>query len=167
MNKFFNLLSNIIVDISQFIISILICLGAGGIGSFFTTPKISSWYAALEKPFFNPPNWVFGPVWTILYILMGISLYLVWKQKETKPRIKWALFVFAIQLILNVMWALVFFALESPLIALIVIILLWISIGVTIYLFYFISCWSSYLLVPYFLWVSFAIILNIAIVILN
>ena len=135
MNKFFNLLSNIIVDISQFIISVLICLGAGGIGSFFTTSKISSWYAALEKPFFNPPNWIFGPVWTILYILMGISLYLVWKQNGTKPKIKSALLVFAIQLILNVIWSVVFFVFYFPIGALIVIILLCFILGVTIYFF--------------------------------
>ena len=105
-------------------------------------------------------------MWTTLYFLTGISLYLVWRQKE-EDNIKLALLVFAGQLLLNIIWSLVFFAWESPVFALLVIILLWLAICTTIYLFYDIFSWSSYLLLPYLMWVSFAIILNFAIVILN
>lgn len=166
MNEYQRLVTKIIIEISKFVISISICLGVGSLGSFFTAPKISSWYATLEKPFFTPPNWIFGPVWTILYFLMGCSLYLVW-QKVGDKNIKLAVLVFGGQLFLNISWSLVFFTLESPILALGVIILLWLAICLTIYLFYDISAWSSYLLIPYLIWVSFAIILNLAIVILN
>lgn len=150
MNKFFKLL-----------LAIAICQGAGLIGSFFTIPSVNTWYVTLNKPFFNPPSWIFGPVWTILYLLMGISLFIVWGKK--KANLKW----FWIQLILNASWSIVFFGLKSPLLAFIIIVLLWISIFKTIKAFKKIDKNAAHLLIPYLLWVSFASILNLSIVLLN
>ncbi len=153
------------VKFPQLFLSIGICLGAGFIGSFFTYSAIPDWYAGLNKPPFNPPNWVFGPVWTLLYILMGISFYLIWisKSKLKQKGIK----IFSIQLILNTSWSIVFFGFKNPELAFINIIVLWIAIFLTIKSFFKISKVSAYLLVPYLLWVSFAGILNFSIVLLN
>ncbi|MEK7573151.1 MAG: TspO/MBR family protein [Patescibacteria group bacterium] len=142
-----------------------LCLGAGAIGSLFTTPAINTWYVTLNKPSFNPPNYIFAPVWTILYILMGLSFYLILVSKEREKQT--AVMFFVLQLILNVLWSLVFFGLHSPLGALITIVLLWISILMTIINFYKISKPASYLLIPYILWVSFASVLNLSIGMLN
>lgn len=149
-----------IKNLPQLILSIGLCLGAGVLGSFFTISSIPTWYATLNKPFFSPPNWVFGPVWTTLYILMGISLYLVWQKKKV-PSIFW------IQLALNAVWSIVFFGLHSPFLALLTIIALWVTIVSTIKSFSKISKLSGNLLIPYLLWVSFASILNLSIVFLN
>ena len=149
-----------IKSIPKLIISIIAPLGAGFIGSFFTTPSIGSWYSKLNKPSFNPPNWVFGPVWTILYIMMGISFYLVWTSG--KKNIKTAIIIFAVQLALNLLWSILFFGMHNPMLAFIEIALLWISILATIILFYRISPLAAYLLIPYLLWVSFASALNFA-----
>ena len=146
-------------------LSIILPFIASGIGSFFTFGAVPNWYSTLVKPSFNPPNWIFGPVWTVLYILMGISLFLVWTSKsQNKTLAYWA---FGIQLALNALWSILFFGMQNPLAAFIEIILLWIAIFATILLFYKISRTSSYLLIPYFLWVSFASLLNFMIVILN
>lgn len=153
------------VDFKKLIFSIIACQMAGFIGSLFTAPAIPGWYVALQKPFFSPPNWLFAPVWIILYLLMSISLYLVWNS-ESKNK-KSAIFVFSIQLILNSTWSIVFFGLKSPLAAFLVIIVLWLLILKTIIEFGKISKISQYLLIPYIAWVSFASILNLAIVILN
>jgi tryptophan-rich sensory protein len=131
----------------------------------FTTSSIPTWYASLIKPSFNPPNWIFGPVWTTLYLLMGISLYLVWIRGAKKNRT--ALIWFGSQLALNSIWSILFFGLKSPLSAFIEIIFLWITILITIIYFYKTSKPAAYLLIPYILWVSFAAVLNISIVILN
>lgn len=147
----------------RLIVSIIICGLAGILGSFFTSA--GAWYTALNKPSFNPPGWVFGPVWTILYLLMGISLYLVW-QSDSKLK-KTAVIIFSIQLILNAVWSPLFFGLKAPLAAFIDIAFLWLAIIATIIIFYRISKPASYLLVPYILWVSFASVLNLFIVILN
>ncbi|OGE33683.1 TspO protein [Candidatus Daviesbacteria bacterium RIFCSPHIGHO2_02_FULL_36_13] len=147
-------------NLLKLIFSIGICLGAGVLGSFFTISSIPTWYVTLNKPFFSPPNWVFGPVWTILYILMGYSLYLVWKKKKV-PSIFW------IQLILNASWSIIFFGMKSPSLALINIAVLWIAIVLTIKSFYKINKLAAYLLYPYLAWVSFASILNYSIWILN
>jgi tryptophan-rich sensory protein len=152
------------IDYFRLISSIIICQLAGIIGSIFTVSSVSSWYATLNKPFFNPPSWVFGPVWTLLYLLMGISLYLIWNNKK---RTKKALLIFGIQLILNSLWSILFFGLQSPLLAFIEIIFLWSAILLSIIYFYRISKVAAYLLVPYILWVSFAAILNLSIFILN
>jgi len=147
----------------KLIIALLLPQLAGFIGSLFTTPKISSWYSLIIKPSFNPPNWIFGPVWTLLFILMGIALYLVWIKKDNKLAITF----FGIQLGLNTLWSILFFGLQSPLLALIEIFVLEIFILLTIKEFYKVSKKAAYFLLPYILWVSFAMILNFAIVILN
>lgn len=149
----------------KLIISILIPFVASAIGSLFTANSISNWYVDLIKPSFNPPNWIFGPVWTMLYLLMGIALYLIWvkKSKNNKP----AFIAFGVQLFLNAMWSILFFGLKSPLYAFIEIIVLWVAILTTIIYFYKVNKTSAYLLIPYILWVSFAAILNLAILLLN
>jgi len=147
----------------KLVISLLICQGAGGIGSIFTTPAIGTWFKFLQKPFFNPPNWIFGPVWTLLFLLMGFALYLVWQRKDNKE----ALIIFGIQLILNITWSFCFFYLQNPLAGLIEIFVLWFFILLTIIYFYKISKLAAYLLIPYILWVSFAIILNYFLFVLN
>ena len=139
----------------------------GYLGSFFTTPQIPNWYASLNKPFFNPPAWVFGPVWTLLFILMGISLYLVIKDGLKDKTVKQAFSIFIFQMFLNVMWSVLFFGLQNPLAASFEIIALAISIIVTMLLFYKISKPASYLLIPYLAWVSFASILNFTIWYIN
>jgi translocator protein len=147
-------------------VAIILCLLAGAIGSIFTSKSIPTWYATLKKPSFNPPNYLFGPVWTILYILMGIAAYLIWTSGWNSVT-KIALAVFAVQLILNTAWSILFFGLQNPFIAFIEIIFLWLAIVATIVLFYRISPAASYLLIPYLLWVSFASVLNFAIWRLN
>lgn len=147
--------------------SIILCLLAGFIGSFFTASSISSWYSTLAKPFFNPPNYLFGPVWTLLYILMGISLYIIWTKKSNPKQKKFAIYLFAIQLILNTLWSILFFGLQNPLLAFIEIIFLWAAILLTIINFKKISKPAAYLLIPYILWVSFAAILNFSLYYLN
>jgi len=146
---------------------VLACLLAGFIGSFFTMPSIQGWYASLSKPPFNPPNWVFGPVWTILYILMGIAAYLVFSKGLKKKGVKDALAFFGIQLLFNVLWSLLFFGMRSPLYGMICIIALWFMIALTMAKFYEISKAAGLLFVPYILWVSFASILNLFIWMLN
>lgn len=153
--------------LSLFVGTILLCEAVGLAGSLFTFSAIPTWYVLLQKPSFAPPSWIFGPVWTILYAFLGLSLALVlqndWKRSATLSAIK----VFGLQLVLNFLWSLLFFGLKSPVLGLIDIVLLWLSILWTIVLFFRLSRWSAYLLVPYFLWVSFAAILNIGFVILN
>ena len=146
---------------------IVICELAGFIGSIFTTPSIPGWYAALAKPPFNPPNWVFAPVWTALYALMGIAAYLVYEKGPRRNEVRKALVVFAFQLVLNTLWSIVFFGAHMILGAAIIIIILWGLIAVSIRLFSKVSRAAAYLLVPYILWVSFATILNISLCALN
>jgi benzodiazapine receptor len=148
-------------------ISIALCLLAGFIGSAFTTPSIATWYVSLAKPVFNPPNWIFGPVWTALYIMMGVSLYLVWSKGLKTKDSKTAVSVFAVQIALNSLWSILFFGLHSPMYAFACIIALWMAIYINILLFMRISKPAGYLLVPYILWVSFAAVLNYYIFILN
>jgi len=155
------------MKISKFIASIVICYLVAFLGSAFTTPSITTWYVTLNKPFFNPPNWIFAPVWTILFFMMGISLYKVWTKNSNDKKKEQAIKIFIFQLILNLFWSLAFFGLHQPLLALITIVFLWIAILMTIKYFLKISKSAAYLLVPYILWVSFASILNLAIVILN
>ncbi|MBD3204040.1 tryptophan-rich sensory protein [Candidatus Woesearchaeota archaeon] len=151
--------------IIKFIISIIITQAAGLIGSFFTIDSVNNWYPELNKPFFTPPNWVFGPVWTILYLLLGISFYLVWKTDKTNKTSAYVLFF--IQLFLNVSWSILFFGLRSPFLGLLEIIILIGAIGATIIRFFRTFKLSAYLLVPYFLWVCFAAVLNLSIYLLN
>ncbi len=147
-------------NIPKLAASIMICLFAGLIGSFFTSPAIPGWYATLAKPAFSPPNWIFAPVWTTLFVLMGISMYLVWNKGLQKRDVKISLFIFGIQLVLNVLWSVLFFGLRSPFYAFVEIIMLWVAIALTIQNFSRISRTAGLLLVPYILWVSFAAILN-------
>lgn len=151
----------------RIIIAILIAELAGIIGTFFTTPAIPTWYATLLKPELAPPNWIFGPVWTTLFALMGIASYLIWEKGWHRKDVKIALSFYAFQLALNTLWSAVFFGLQNPGLALVEISLLWISILATILAFYKISRPASYLLIPYILWVSFAMYLNYAIWTLN
>ena len=146
--------------------SVVLCELVGILGAPATISAIPTWYAFLTKPFFSPPNWVFGPVWTLLYFLMGISFYLIWRQgwkKDTKIAGKY----FFAQLTLNFLWTFLFFGLKSPILGLIDILALLVLIVLTMKKFYPLSRTSFYLLVPYVLWVGFATALNIAIVVLN
>jgi benzodiazapine receptor len=147
--------------------SVVLCMLAGFIGSIFTTPKIGGWYAGIIKPSFNPPNWLFGPVWTALYVMMAIALYLVWRKGLAAKGVKVALAVFLIQLALNTLWSYAFFGAQSPLAGLVVIVALWSMIAASIAAFAPISRAAAALLVPYILWVSFASILNASIYLLN
>jgi len=151
----------------KFFVSILICLLAGGLGTIFTISSIPTWYAHLNKPFFSPPNYLFAPVWTTLYILMGISLYLIWKKGIKTKKIREAIYIFGIQLVLNAIWSPIFFGAKNIFLALAVIILMWIYILKTIVSFSKINKLVSYLLYPYIAWVSFATILNFSVWILN
>lgn len=154
-------------NILKFIGCIILCQLAGLIGSIFTFEAIPTWYAGLNKPPLNPPNWVFGPVWTILYTLMGISLFLVWKKGDAGIKIKPAVIIFIIQLILNSVWSIVFFGVKSILGAFILISFLWLAIFITMIQFNKISKPAAYLLLPYLLWVSFASYLNLSVYMLN
>ena len=153
--------------IIQAIVSILGCLSVGIVGALFTTPAIPTWYNTLSKPFFSPPSWVFGPAWTILYILIGISLFLVWTKKADSDIKRNALYIFFAQLFLNAIWSPIFFGLQSPFTGLIIIALLWVTIIININVFYKVSKTAALLLIPYLLWVSFASVLNFAIWQLN
>ena len=154
-------------NIYKLIISIAVCQLAGIMGSLFTVSSVSTWYQTLVRPALNPPSWVFGPVWIALYFLMGIALYLVWQKGLKRKEVKVAMAVFGVQLVLNSVWSIVFFGMQNPGLAFVDIILLWISILLSIILFYKISKPASYLLIPYILWVSFASYLNYAIWIIN
>jgi tryptophan-rich sensory protein len=147
--------------------SILICFAAAGLGTLFTIPSIPTWYAALNKPSFSPPNYLFGPVWTILYILMGMSLYIIWSKGFKNKKVKDAIYLFGIQLFLNAIWSPVFFGAQNLLLALIIIIAMWVYIVKTIKAFAKIDKIASYLLYPYIAWVSFASILNFSLWLLN
>lgn len=148
-------------------ISIGICILIGFLSGFSTADSISGWYSTLEKPFFNPPNQIFGPIWTILYILMGFAAGSIWKASVPENEKKRALLIFGLQLLINALWSILFFGLQSPLLALIDIIILLMLIEYTIKLFKPINKISAWLLYPYLLWVSFATILNLSIIILN
>ncbi len=144
----------------KLIISILIPLITGSVAGFFTTKGVDGWYAAAIKPSFNPPNWIFAPVWTALYILMGIALYLIWKSDAEKKIKQTALILFAVQLLLNFFWSFIFFSLQQTGWAFVEIVVMWLSILFTILWFGKISSTAAWLLVPYISWVSFASLLN-------
>ena len=150
----------------KLIISVLLPLSVGAIAGMFTSQAVPIWYASLNRPSFSPPNWVFGPVWTTLYILLGISFFLIWKEEASKVR-DLAIKVFLIQMLLNFAWSFLFFYFNLIGAALIEIILLWISIAAMIYLFYKIKPFAAYMNIPYLLWVSFATILNAGYYLLN
>ncbi len=147
------------------IVFLAICLGAGGLGSFFTGSSVRDWYPRLRKPAGTPPGWVFGPVWTTLYVLMAISAWLVWREYHwgAKP----ALLIFFAQLALNVAWSGIFFGSRMPGIAFAEILLLWLAIAFNILVFFLLLPISAYLLLPYLLWVTYAAYLNFRIWRLN
>ncbi|OGH68636.1 MAG: hypothetical protein A3D53_00285 [Candidatus Magasanikbacteria bacterium RIFCSPHIGHO2_02_FULL_45_10] len=157
----------------KLIISLLIPQLAGWIGAIFTTPSIASWYASINQPNLTPPNWIFAPVWTILYLLMGVAFYLVWTKSQgpiewSRGRLKRTAFiVFFGQLALNTAWSIIFFGRHQIGVALVEILLLWVVILPNIIFFYRVRRLAGLLLVPYLLWVSFAIYLNAAIWTLN
>jgi translocator protein len=146
-------------------VSIICCLIVGSLPSFLTIKSIRTWYATINKPSFNPPDWLFGPVWSLLFTLMGIALWLVINSKHTNKKI--ALRLFVIQFVLNMLWSLIFFTWHQPLLAFVEIIVLIVAIIFTIKYFYTIHKSTLYLLLPYLLWVIFASILNASIAYLN
>ncbi|WP_090993169.1 TspO/MBR family protein [Pedobacter insulae] len=154
-------------QILPFIICLLIPLAVGALGSFFTFESVKTWYTTLNKPSFNPPNNIFGPVWTTLYILMGIASYLVWKQRKTAAGYNRAILIYILQLILNLMWSFLFFYLQQIGFALIEIGVLWIFLVMNAILFYRIHKVAGLLYIPYILWVSFATYLTYSIYMLN
>ncbi len=135
-----------------------LCEAVGMTGSVFTSRSIPTWYNKLQKPSINPPSWVFGPVWTVLYALMGISSFIISRKKEQGQKV--SMIVFYLQLMLNFLWTALFFGMRSPFAALVEIFILWILVFVTVILFWRISIRAALLLVPYLLWVSFASVLN-------
>lgn len=155
----------------KLVLSVALCLLAGVVGSIFTSSTMDSWYASLTKPALIPPSWVFPVVWTTLYILMGIALYLVWskktKNKTEKTKIDFAIVVFGLHLVFNVLWTFLFFFLKSPIAGLIEIIILWILIFINILQFSKISKTATGILIIYICWISFATVLNTLVLLLN
>lgn len=148
------------------VISVAVCLGCAGIGSLLTLPSISTWYATIQKPTWNPPNWIFGPVWTLLYLSMAVAAWLVWRQSESRS-VGFALILFAIQLALNVAWSGFFFHYHQIGVAVADVVLLWIFILATTLAFGRVAPAAGWLMVPYLAWVTFASILNATVWSLN
>jgi benzodiazapine receptor len=153
-------------NIIKLIVAISLPLAVGAVAGIFTAEAIPVWYASLNQPSFNPPNWLFGPVWTTLYIVMGVSFYLIWKMDTSQNRNR-AIGVFLFQLILNFFWSFLFFYFKNLGLALVEIILLWLSIATMIFTFYKVKPIAAYINIPYLLWVSFATALNAAYFYLN
>lgn len=147
-------------------ISITICFSAAFLGSMATNASVDNWYTEINKPQWNPPNWIFAPVWTALFLMMAVAAWLIWKQSGF-TRSKMALGAFGVQLVLNVLWSVIFFGLQQAGWACVEIAVLWIAIAVTIYLFYRHSKLAAGLMVPYLMWVSFAAFLNFTVWRLN
>lgn len=157
---------NSVKVLTTLFICLLIPLAIGGISGFATATSINDWYVTLNKPSFNPPNYLFAPVWTLLYLLMGISVFIIWRSPIGRNRTN-ALIIFAIQITLNFIWSFLFFKFNLVGLAMVEIVVMWFSIIVMIIYFNRISKFAAYLQIPYLLWVSFATILNSAIWILN
>ena len=151
----------------KIVIAVGICLAVGSASGLATASSINDWYVTLNKPSFNPPNWIFAPVWTLLYIMMGVAAALVWEEGWEKPAVKNGLIFFGIQLLLNSLWTVLFFGLKQANIAFAEILILWVVLLLTILKFLKIRKVAGYLLIPYILWVSFATVLNGAIWQLN
>lgn len=149
-----------IITVLKLLAAIAVCQMAGIIGTFFTTPAITTWYATIVRPSIAPPNWVFAPVWTTLFTLMGIAAFLVWNKGLHRKDVRIALWIFGGQLVLNTLWSIIFFGMQNPGGALIEITVLWLAILASIIAFHKISKPAAYLLIPYILWVSFAAYLN-------
>ena len=147
-------------------VSLAVCFGAAGFGSMLTTPSIGQWYATLAKPAWTPPNWVFGPVWSLLYLAMAVAAWLVWRRVGF-PHASSALNLFAVQLVLNICWSAIFFGAHRPGLAFAEILLLWLAILATMVAFRPLSRAAAWLLVPYLFWVAYAAVLNFSIWRLN
>ena len=147
-------------------IFIIVCLGAGGLGAIATSPEIEGWYKTLEKPPWNPPDNVFGPVWTTLFVMMAIAAWMVWRSKGARPATI-ALALFTVQFILNIAWSWIFFGMHQPGWALVELVILWLAIVATTVAFYRRSNSAGWLMAPYLAWVSFAGVLNFTIWRLN
>lgn len=154
-------------NLLKLVFAVFFCELVGLSATPFTISAIPTWYQTLHKPMFSPPNWIFAPVWTTLYFLMGVALYLIWQRGIKKDNVQDAIKLFLLQLFLNFTWSLIFFGLHLPILAFIDIVLLWTSILLCIKVFYSLNKTASFILIPYLLWVSFAGILNAYIVILN
>lgn len=150
----------------RLLLSLAIPLSAGVLGSLFTTPAVQSWYLTINRPVWIPPSWLFGPVWTSLFIMMGVALYLVWSTKMNN-KARMSLKLFAAQLVLNVLWSVIFFGMGNFWLAFGEILVLWIFILITIVSFGKVNRVASWLMVPYILWVTFASYLNFTIASLN
>lgn len=148
-------------------IAVLICGLIGFLSSIATQTSVNTWYAALNKPSFTPPNWIFGPMWVLLYIMMGVAAGIVWSKGFYHKWVKTALYHFGFQLLLNAAWSIFFFGLQNPLIALLDIIALFILLLFTIKWFTVVNSTAAYLLIPYVVWVAFATALNFGIWQLN
>lgn len=155
------------MNYKRLFISLLLPQLSGLLGTFFTREAIPTWYATLEKPFFSPPNWIFGPVWFCLYLMMGIAIYLIWQKADKNKKAQSAAILFWIHLAFNALWSIIFFGLKNPGLALINIVIIWAMILVLIFKFWKIDRRSSYLLMPYLAWVSFATAVNAGIWWLN
>ncbi len=149
------------------IVAIVIPLAVGAVSGAATARGVSSWYPTLVKPSFNPPAWIFGPVWTVLYIMMGAAAFVVWQRGWDSAGVRAAVTAFAVQLALNGLWSILFFGLQSPGLALLEIVVLWLAIAATSVLFWRVATVAGALMVPYLLWVSFATVLNASIWWLN
>lgn len=148
-------------------LSVAICFSAAAVGAHVTRPEIGGWYATLNKPLWNPPNWVFGPMWSMLYLLMGIAAWLVWRERGFAAEAALPLGLFAAQLALNVLWSIIFFGMHRIRLAFVEITLLCVAIGATLSVFAGVNRLAAWLLLPYLLWVMFASLLNYTIWKLN
>ncbi|KPK01963.1 MAG: hypothetical protein AMS20_12690 [Gemmatimonas sp. SG8_28] len=146
--------------IVRLVVSLALPLAVGALSGLATARSVTDWYPALAKPPFNPPSWVFGPVWTALYLMMGAALYLVWREGAQRPEVRTAILLFAVQLALNGLWSVLFFGVRSPALAFAEILLLWTAIGATTLAFWAIRTTAGALLLPYLAWVTFAAVLN-------
>lgn len=154
-------------DYARLAVSIALPLLVGFVGSLATSKSVGTWYVNLDKPSFTPPGAVFGPVWTVLYVMMGVSLFLVWQKGLAAPNVKIGIAVFAVQMALNLLWSFAFFGARSPLAGAVVIVALWCAIVATVLVFARVSQLAAWLLVPYLAWVSFASVLNFSLYVLN
>lgn len=154
-------------DWLELVSAVIISQSAGIIGSAFTAPAIPNWYATLAKPSFQPPSWLFGPVWVTLYTLMGVAAFIVWKKGAGQRNGRIGIVLFAVQLVFNALWSIVFFGLKDLFLALAVIVTLFALIVATTYYFFQVSRAAGFLMIPYILWVLFATILNATIWSLN
>jgi len=151
----------------RFLVAAALPLLVGGLSGVATARGVRDWYPTLVKPSFNPPSWVFGPVWTVLYLMMGVAAFIVWQKGLAHAGVRAALAVFLLQLALNGLWSILFFGLRSPGWAFVEILALWVSIVATLVLFWRLDTTAGLLLVPYLGWVSFAALLNGSIWYLN